>query len=104
MKCWEAARVTQKASRRSIDVLVSDGYRVKQRTRVLGVSSQGYYKYRLRPLAPTKMRREWLTGTFRRQISKSQSLPLPAPDSCLAAASLGYTKYPCLSPALWQSQ
>ena len=65
MTCWEVARVTQKDSRRSIDVLVWDGYRVKQCTRVLGVSSQGYYKYRLRPLAPTKMRREWLTGIIR---------------------------------------
>ena len=62
MKCWEAPRVTQKASRRSIDVLVADAYRVKQCPRVLGVCSQGYYKDRLLPLAPTKMRREWLTG------------------------------------------
>ena len=38
---------------------------MKQCARVLGVSSQGYYKYRLRPLAPTKMRREWLTGIIR---------------------------------------
>jgi len=65
MKCWGVRPVTQEASRRSIDVLVADGYRVKQCTRVLGVSSQGYYKYRLRPLAPTKMRREWLTGITR---------------------------------------
>ena len=65
MKCWGVRPVTQKDSRRSIDVLVADGYRVKQCTRVLGVSSQGYYKYRLRPLAPTKMRREWLTGIIR---------------------------------------
>ena len=65
MKCWEVARVTHKASRRSIDVLVADGYRVKQCTRVLGVSSQGYYTYRLPPLAATKMHYEWLTGTIR---------------------------------------
>ncbi len=38
---------------------------MKQCARVLGVSSQGYYKYRLPPLAPTKMRREWLTGIIR---------------------------------------
>jgi hypothetical protein len=65
MKCWEAARVTKKASCRSIDVLVADGYRVKQCTRVLGVSAQGFYKYRLRPLVPTKMCREWLTSIIR---------------------------------------
>jgi len=65
MTCWEAARVIQKASRRSIDVLVEDGYRVTQCARVLEVSSQGSYKYRLRSLAPTKMRRERLTGVIR---------------------------------------
>lgn len=28
----------------------------------LGVSSPGYYKYKKRPLSPTQMRRQWLTG------------------------------------------
>ena len=40
MACWGVRPVTQKASRGSIDVLIGDGYRVKQCTRVLGVSSQ----------------------------------------------------------------
>ncbi len=58
MACWKAARINQKDSRRSIDVLVADGCRAKQFTRVLGVSFQGYYKYRLRLPAQTKVRRE----------------------------------------------
>ncbi|MET3176637.1 UNVERIFIED_ORG: transposase InsO family protein [Arthrobacter sp. UYCu721] len=33
--------------------------------RLLGVSSPGYYKYRKRPLSPTRMRRQWLTGLIR---------------------------------------
>jgi transposase InsO family protein len=32
---------------------------------VLGVSSPGYYIYRNRPLAPAKMRREWLTALIK---------------------------------------
>jgi len=38
---------------------------VKRCCRVLGVSSPGYYIYRNRPLAPTKMRREWLTALIK---------------------------------------
>jgi transposase InsO family protein len=38
---------------------------VKVCTRVLGVSSPGYYKYRKRPLSRTQMRRQWLTGLIR---------------------------------------
>lgn len=33
--------------------------------RLLGVSGPGYYKYRNRPMSPTKMRRQWLTGLIR---------------------------------------
>jgi transposase InsO family protein len=33
--------------------------------RVLGISSPGYYKYRRRPISPTRMRRQWLTGLIR---------------------------------------
>ncbi len=48
-----------------IDTLVDAGFTVKQCTRVLNVSSQGYYAYRRRPLSPTKMRREWLTALIK---------------------------------------
>lgn len=45
-----------------IDVLVAAGHHVLTCCRVLGVSKPGYYRYKHRPLAPTKMRRQWLTG------------------------------------------
>jgi putative transposase len=45
-----------------IDQLVDAGLPVKACCRTLGVSSPGYYRYRRRPLSPTKMRRLWLTG------------------------------------------
>ena len=38
---------------------------MKRCCQVLGVSSPGYYIYRNRPLAPTKMRREWLTALIK---------------------------------------
>lgn len=45
---------------------------MKQCCRVLGVSSPGYYMYRNRPLAPTKMRREWLTALIREAHAESR--------------------------------
>jgi transposase InsO family protein len=48
-----------------IDTLVDAGFPAKVCCRKLGVSSPGYYKYRKRPLSPTKMRRQWLTGLIR---------------------------------------
>jgi putative transposase len=44
------------------DVLVAAGHPVLSCCRVLGVSKPGYYRYKHRALAPTKMRRQWLTG------------------------------------------
>lgn len=48
-----------------IDRLVDAGLPAKVCCRVLGVSSPGYYKYRTRPMSPTRMRRQWLTGLTR---------------------------------------
>ena len=48
-----------------IDALVDAGHPVKVSCRVLGVSSPGYYQYKTRPMSPTKMRRQWLTGLIR---------------------------------------
>jgi putative transposase len=48
-----------------IDRLVDAGLPAKVCCRVLGVSSPGYYRYRRRPIAPTQMRRQWLTGLIR---------------------------------------
>ena len=33
--------------------------------RVLGVSRQGYYRYKRRPRSATELRRQWLTGLIR---------------------------------------
>ncbi|RBO89015.1 helix-turn-helix protein [Micrococcus sp. KT16] len=32
---------------------------------LLGVSRQGYYRYRKRPISATELRRRWLTGLIR---------------------------------------
>jgi putative transposase len=48
-----------------IDVLVDAGFSTERCCVVLGVSPQGYYAYRRRPLSPTKMRRQWLTALIR---------------------------------------
>lgn len=48
-----------------IDILVDVGFPAKVCCRKLGVSSLGYYKYRKRPLSPTQMRLQWLTGLIR---------------------------------------
>ena len=48
-----------------IDVLVDAGFPVRTCCQILGVSSQGYYRYRRRPMSKTMMRREWLTALIR---------------------------------------
>lgn len=48
-----------------IDALVASGHRVKLCCRLLSVSSPSYYRYKNRPLSPTQMRRQWLTGLIR---------------------------------------
>ena len=48
-----------------IDVFVGAGFRVKKCCEVLGVSSAGHYLAKNRPMSPTMIRREWLTGLMR---------------------------------------
>jgi putative transposase len=48
-----------------IDRLADAGMPVDVACRVLGVSRQGYYRYKRRPLSATQMRRQWLTGLIR---------------------------------------
>lgn len=48
-----------------IDALVDAGFSVKKCCEVLSVSSAGYYLAKTRPMSPTKIRREWLTGLIR---------------------------------------
>jgi transposase InsO family protein len=48
-----------------IDVLVDAGFPVRTCCKILGVSSQGYSRYRRRPMSKTMMRREWLTALIR---------------------------------------
>jgi len=48
-----------------IDRLVDAGAPVQVCCRLLGVSRQGYYRYRKRPTSSTQLRRLWLTGLIR---------------------------------------
>ncbi|MFF0991636.1 IS3 family transposase [Kocuria nitroreducens] len=48
-----------------IDRLVDAGAPVHTCCRILGVSRQGYYRYRKRPTSSTELRRRWLTGLIR---------------------------------------
>ncbi|WP_251381624.1 MULTISPECIES: IS3 family transposase [unclassified Leucobacter] len=48
-----------------IDRLVDTGAPVDTCCRLLGVSRQGYYRYRKRPTSATQLRRQWLTGLIR---------------------------------------
>jgi hypothetical protein len=48
-----------------IDRLVNAGAPVNTCCRILGVSRQGYYRYRKRPTSATELRRRWLAGLIR---------------------------------------
>lgn len=48
-----------------IDRLADTGIPVDRCCQVLGVSRQGYYRYKRRPISATQMRRQWLTGLIR---------------------------------------
>lgn len=48
-----------------IDRLADAGFPVDRCCRVLGVSRQGYYRYKRRPTSATQLRRQWLTGLIR---------------------------------------
>jgi hypothetical protein len=48
-----------------IGELTGAGFPAKVCCRLLGVSSHGCYKYRHRPMSPTRIRRQWLTGIIR---------------------------------------
>lgn len=55
-----------------IDALVDSGFSAKRVCRILGVSRQGFYRYRHRPMSPTMMRREWLTALIRQVHAESR--------------------------------
>ena len=57
-----------------IDALVDAGFTPKGVCRVLGVSRQGYYAYRRRPMSPTMMRREWLTALIKDVHAQSRGI------------------------------
>lgn len=48
-----------------IDRLADTGLPIDRCCRVLGVSRQGYYRYKRRPTSATELRRRWLTGLIR---------------------------------------
>ena len=48
-----------------IDRLADAGIPVDNCCRSLGVSRQGYYRYKRRPTSATQLRRQWLTGLIR---------------------------------------
>ena len=48
-----------------IDRLADAGFPVDNCCRILGVSRQGYYRYKRRPTSATQLRRQWLTGLIR---------------------------------------
>jgi putative transposase len=48
-----------------IDRLADTGIPVDRCCQVLGVSRQGYHRYRRRPTSATELRRQWFTGLIR---------------------------------------
>ena len=48
-----------------IDRLTDAGMPVDTVCTTLGVSRQGYYRYKRRPTSKTQLRRQWLTGLIR---------------------------------------
>ncbi|MGO2313184.1 MAG: IS3 family transposase [Brachybacterium tyrofermentans] len=61
----EEGGVGPKRAHPVIDRLVDAGAPVHTCCRLLGVSRQGYYRYRKRPTSATELRRRWLTGLIR---------------------------------------
>lgn len=55
-----------------IDTLAEAGFAVRRCCRVLGVSPQGYYAYRRRPLSKTALRQEWLSALIREIHAESR--------------------------------
>jgi putative transposase len=55
-----------------IDALIDAGFSVKVCCKVLGVSRQGYYRYRRLPMSATMMRREWLTALIAQVHAESR--------------------------------
>ncbi|AZT96958.1 MULTISPECIES: IS3-like element ISAar24 family transposase [Micrococcales] len=61
----EEGGVGPKRAHPVIDRLVDAGAPTSTCCRLLGVSRQGYYRYRKRPTSATELRRRWLTGLIR---------------------------------------
>jgi hypothetical protein len=52
-----------------IAVLVGQGYRPKQCSRILGVAPGGHFRWKLGPISQAELRRQWLRQAIRQAHS-----------------------------------
>lgn len=84
-------RSAPKGFTRWIDSLVDVGHPVEVCCRLLGVSSPGYYMYKTRPMSPTRMRRQRLTGLIREVHTASRQTYGPA--GCMRSSRTVWTSW-----------